>query len=90
MTGDLGEELMLAESLPAGPVRDAYLEGVTRAAWVAMSATIRHAQIALAAAREQHWREAVGAFSTAGAAAASVEPVLGLLEAETHRGREAA
>ena len=86
----LTEEFALARDIPPGAVRDAWLHGVTEAAWYAMGDVIRHSQTALAAARDQRWRDAVEAFEVAGEAASALRPVLGLLEAETRGRREAA
>lgn len=88
MTRRLAEELALANDLPPGPVRDAWMEGLTRRAWRGMSDAIRWSQQGLAAARDHRWDEALEAFQAAGYAAWAIEPVVEVLEPE--KGREAA
>lgn len=81
----LAEELELAESLPAGPVRQAWLEGVTWAGWAALSVTDGVAQLALASIRSHRYQEAVDAFELAGEAAVEARPAVPLLDEETRR-----
>lgn len=82
-TRRLAEELELAESLPAGPIREAWLAGVTVAGWAALAGAVRHAQLGLASIRDHRYRDAIDAFGLAAEAAVEARPAAALLEAET-------
>jgi len=86
-TRRLAEELELGESLPPGPIRKAWIEGVTVAGWAALSDAARHAQLALASIRSHRYQAAIDALGLAAEAAVEARPAVPLLEAEAPAGR---
>lgn len=79
----LAEELAFAESLPAGPLRQAWIGGVTVAGWAALSDAGRHVHDARQCIRGFRWAEAIDHYVAAGDAAAEARPVTALLDAES-------
>lgn len=78
----IAESLELAESLPAGRVRNALIESCRCAGWQALSDATRHDQDARAAVQRFCWEDAINSFVAAGETADQARAVVALLEAD--------